>query len=910
MGKMMGEKALAILGGGGAAKPAAPAAGGAFSSSGPVDISSITRVATDDVGLKDQPAAPKFKLALAQIKVRSQEFGGSDKSANGHRYDSCTFANGMIDAGMSCQLIHYVNEEHDKFFELCKKFDGIIVRCNPGQIKDDGGDQGKFDNAMRALRKEGKQVWPSPDVMEFMGAKDALCKIANLNIGLEDTVAYYSEADFATGFKKTMAFQPRVIKQNRGSAGEGIWIIKLKEKNYCATYGERSCEDGEMLELMEANDNHAEEHSVAEFIEWCVNGRTDKSGTWTSKGTGKYLEGGKEAGGQIVDQRFCPRIVEGELRYNLIMDSLVGIIHKKPKEGGISAVGGTGSIYTYYGPEEVKFKTLTENFLVKDLPQVMPSLGLGEEPVPLWWTTDFILSSPEGTPESEEKWIVGEFNCSCVGISKCGAAYCISGEKTDAKYTDISPEDLAEAEKMGKMMGEKALAILGGGGAAKPAAPAAGGAFSSSGPVDISSITRVATDDVGLKDQPAAPKFKLALAQIKVRSQEFGGSDKSANGHRYDSCTFANGMIDAGMSCQLIHYVNEEHDKFFELCKKFDGIIVRCNPGQIKDDGGDQGKFDNAMRALRKEGKQVWPSPDVMEFMGAKDALCKIANLNIGLEDTVAYYSEADFATGFKKTMAFQPRVIKQNRGSAGEGIWIIKLKEKNYCATYGERSCEDGEMLELMEANDNHAEEHSVAEFIEWCVNGRTDKSGTWTSKGTGKYLEGGKEAGGQIVDQRFCPRIVEGELRYNLIMDSLVGIIHKKPKEGGISAVGGTGSIYTYYGPEEVKFKTLTENFLVKDLPQVMPSLGLGEEPVPLWWTTDFILSSPEGTPESEEKWIVGEFNCSCVGISKCGAAYCISGEKTDAKYTDISPEDLAEAEKMGKMMGEKALKILSGA
>ena len=34
---------------------------------------------------------------------------------------------------------------------------------------------------------------------------------------------------FSVGFKKTMAFQPRVIKQNRGSSGEGIWIIKLKE---------------------------------------------------------------------------------------------------------------------------------------------------------------------------------------------------------------------------------------------------------------------------------------------------------------------------------------------------------------------------------------------------------------------------------------------------------------------------------------------------------------------------------------------------------------------------------------------------------------------------------------------------------------------------------------------------------
>merc|ERR1712100_532378 len=132
-------------------------------------------------------------------------------------------------------------------------------------------------------------------------------------------------------------------------------------------------------------------------IEFCINGRTDKSGEWTSKGTGKYLEGGKAAGGQLVDQRFWPRIVEGELRYNLIADALVGIIHKKPKEGGISAVGGTGSIYTYYGPDEPKFANLTTKFLTDDIDKVMPSLGLGSEPIPLWWTTDFIVASPVGT---------------------------------------------------------------------------------------------------------------------------------------------------------------------------------------------------------------------------------------------------------------------------------------------------------------------------------------------------------------------------------------------------------------------------------------------------------------------------------------------------------------------------------
>jgi hypothetical protein len=250
---------------------------------------------------------------------------------------------------------------------------------------------------------------------------------------------------------------------------------------------------------------------------------------------------------------------------------------------------------------------------------------------------------------------------------------------------------------------------------------------------------------------------------------------------------------------------------------------------------------------------------------------------------------------------------MKQNRGSSGEGIWIIKLKSGNYCANFGDRSCTDDEVLELMEANDNHSETHTVGEFIEFCVNGRTDKSGTWTSKGKGKYLEGGKEAGGMLVDQRFCPRIVEGELRYNLAGPELVGIIHKKPKAGGISAVGGTGSIYTYYGPEEPLFAKLTENFLTKDLPKVMPALGLGDEPIPLWWTGDFINASPVGTDPKDEKWIIGEFNCSCVGISKCLPAYCKDDTPT-AGWNDIPAADKAEVTFIGNKMGKAAFEILS--
>ena len=56
-------------------------------------------------------------------------------------------------------------------------------------------------------------MWPTPDIMSKMGAKDALCKIKDMHIGLPDTLGYYDPKDLA-GFKKTIAFQPRVVKQN------------------------------------------------------------------------------------------------------------------------------------------------------------------------------------------------------------------------------------------------------------------------------------------------------------------------------------------------------------------------------------------------------------------------------------------------------------------------------------------------------------------------------------------------------------------------------------------------------------------------------------------------------------------------------------------------------------------------
>ena len=197
--------------------------------------------------------------------------------------------------------------------------------------------------------------------------------------------------------------------------GEGIWIIKLKSGNYCSTFGERLLADDEMLVLTEANDNHVEEHTVAEFLEFCVNGRTAKSGTWTSTGTGKYLEGGRAAGGQLVDQRFCPRIVEGEIRCLMIGSECIEIVHKKPAEGGLSATLQSGAKYTKYKPDDKLFAKMMKKWM-GDIDSVMDALELKGQPLPLIWTSDFILG--EKDKDGDDTHIVGEFNCSCVGITQ------------------------------------------------------------------------------------------------------------------------------------------------------------------------------------------------------------------------------------------------------------------------------------------------------------------------------------------------------------------------------------------------------------------------------------------------------------------------------------------------------------
>jgi len=423
-----------------------------------------------------------------------------------------------------------------------------------------------------------------------------------------------------------------------------------------------------------------------------------------------------------------------------------------------------------------------------------------------------------------------------------------------------------------------------------------------------------------LRPSPEGAEFKLCVVEFNVPGAKNGGSDKGPNGHRIDSIPIANGVIAAGGACEIIKYSHDKHDEFAAATAGFNALIVRINPGQLSQGttAGTQERFDALMNEYITKGKLVWSSPKVQTQMGAKDALVQIGQMKCGLPDTLAYYSVEELEKGFKTTCAYQPRVIKQNRGSAGEGIWLCWLcdADKKPLAnidypskTYGEKMLNDTDIVKLMEMNDNHVEFHTVKEFLTFCVGGPdAEGAGKWESTFPGKYLEGGKAAGGQLVDQRLLPRIDEGEVRILMAGDTCQMAVHKKPI-GGLSAVGGN-SEYTYYKPEDDKYKKMIQN-LYDDIPSLLPKMDLGGEPLPLLWTCDYIPKNPEGwdkaenAADDETDYVVGEFNCSCVGISKFQAV--CGGEKTLA---DVPDEDYWDATALTSLMGVKAIEMCKAA
>lgn len=189
---------------------------------------------------------------MKQRVVIFEAEGGADKWFDGHRKDTIPIMNAVKEKGWDCEVIFFRDEWAESIFNYSKnRFDGYISRINPGNLPN--GEDTYF-NILRRLSDAGLVGMPHPDVMINFGSKDALFKLAGTDLVPSDTYAYYDIPTFREKFPVTLSLGERVLKQNRGSTGNGIWRVKLAS--------DEPIKKGEALPLdtkikcTEAVDNH------------------------------------------------------------------------------------------------------------------------------------------------------------------------------------------------------------------------------------------------------------------------------------------------------------------------------------------------------------------------------------------------------------------------------------------------------------------------------------------------------------------------------------------------------------------------------------------------------------------------------------------------------------------------------
>lgn len=317
------------------------------------------------------------KVFVFEVKTGDEKL----RDDQGYRKDTMPIITALIAKGVDASVIFYSKESEDAIFAEVAGASAVINRVNPGNIPEGEAHYFAFLNK---LVDAGIQVYADPKTMLSFGAKDALSKLAGSPIVPANTYAYYTVDAFKKEFPNTLSSGTRVLKQNRGSQGSGIWVVRTAP-------GFSGVIDTETpIVCTEAVDNHTEERKLGEFMTFCE----------------QYITG---ENGMLVDMEFLPRISEGEIRIYMIGEKPVLVIHKKPAEGSISATLGSGAAYTESTPE--KWSKLM-NMLKDTLPNVKNLLNVDR--TPLIWTADFILKTDS---DNEDTYCLGEFNCSCVGFT-------------------------------------------------------------------------------------------------------------------------------------------------------------------------------------------------------------------------------------------------------------------------------------------------------------------------------------------------------------------------------------------------------------------------------------------------------------------------------------------------------------
>ncbi len=265
--------------------------------------------------------------------------------------------------------------------------DGVLVWVDPLH---QGMTRTVLDAMLRDVAERGPWVSAHPEVILKMGVKEVLYRTKHLGWGT-DTHLYRTPADFKDAFpSRLQSTGPRVLKQNRGNGGQGVWKVELVS----GPAGKAS-----VVRVLEARRGSVlEEMPLGEFLTCC--------------------EAYFALDGCIVDQPFQPRLPDGMIRCYMGAGKVVGFGHQfikalipPPPEGPDSPAAQPGP-RIMYGADARPFQVLKAKMEAEWAPQMMEVLGIDAASLPIIWDADF-LYGPR-TASGEDSYVLCEINVSSV----------------------------------------------------------------------------------------------------------------------------------------------------------------------------------------------------------------------------------------------------------------------------------------------------------------------------------------------------------------------------------------------------------------------------------------------------------------------------------------------------------------
>jgi hypothetical protein len=206
-----------------------------------------------------------------------------------------------------------------------------------------------------------KSVWVSahPDVILKMGVKEVLYRTKHLGWGT-DTDLYRNAAAFREELPgRLRAAGARVIKQNRGNGGEGVWKVELASE---------SAQDGATVRVLHAPRGSVPQNMpLGDFMDQCE----------------PYFAND----GCIIDQPFQARLPDGMIRCYMGVDKVVGFGHQF-------------------------IKALRTKMESEWTPQMMQLLDIDAESLPIIWDADFLYGPRDAA--GQDAYVLCEINVSSV----------------------------------------------------------------------------------------------------------------------------------------------------------------------------------------------------------------------------------------------------------------------------------------------------------------------------------------------------------------------------------------------------------------------------------------------------------------------------------------------------------------